>query len=111
MDAVSRELLSLKVVLETLARDVTSPGCGSYPPSLAAQIPDILQNCNDVMTQLDKTLKKYSGRAVMGSAQWSLTGKQDVDQLRSSLESYKNVLSLTVELSTLYRYSKTSGGG
>src|SRR5881398_3188943 len=103
MDAVSRELLFRKAVLETLARDITSPGCGSYPSSLAAQIPDILKNCNDVMTQLEKALKKYSGRSAMGSAQWSLVGKQDVDQLRSSLESYKNVLSLTVELSTLYR--------
>lgn len=111
MDAISRELLSLKVVLETLARNITSPGHGSYPSSLAAQIPDILKNCNDVMAQLDETLKKYSGSSVMGSAKWSLIGKQDVDQLRSSLESYKNVLSLTVELSTLYRYSLTSSRG
>ncbi len=98
MDAVSREWVSLKAVLESLARDITSPAQGTYSPSLAAQIPDILTNCKDVMDQLDQTLKKYSGRSV----QWSWTGKQDIDQLRSSLESYKNVLSLTVELSILY---------
>jgi hypothetical protein len=98
MDAVTRELLSLKGILETLARDVTSPGRESFPPSLAAQIPDILTNCKDVMIRLDRTLTKHSGRSV----QWSWTGKQDVEQLRSSLESYKSVLSLTTELSTLY---------
>ena len=108
MDAVSCELCSLKAVLETLARDIASPGCGAYPPSLAAQIPDVLANCNDVMTRLDRILKKYSGRSVMSGAQWSWIGKQDVDQLRSSLETYKNILSLTVELSTLYEYPETT---
>ena len=107
MDAVSRELLSLETVLETLARDITSPGREAYPPSLAAQIPDILMNCNDVMTQLDQTLKKYSRRYLGAGVQWSWVGKQDVDQLRSSFETFKNILSLTVKLSTLYVYLET----
>lgn len=106
MDAVSRELLLLKAVLETLARDIASPRRGTYPSSLAAQIPDILANCKDVIARLDKALNKYSGSSVMGGVKWSSTGKQDVGQLRSSLESYKSVLSLTLELSALYGYPR-----
>src|SRR5438034_9133331 len=93
MDAVSRELLSLDTVLKDLARDITSPGRESYPPSLAAQIPGILMNCNDVMTRLDQTLKKYSRRSLGAGAQWPWVGKQDVGQLQSSLETFKNILS------------------
>ena len=110
MDAVSRELLSLRVVLETLSRGITPPGRGTYPPSLAAQIPSILVNCNDVMAQLDRILKKHSGRSAMSGAQWSWVGKRGADHLRSSLESYKSVLSLTVELSALYRCPKMNTG-
>jgi hypothetical protein len=41
-----------------IARDMASPRRGIYSSSLADKIPGILENCNDVMGQLEQTLKK-----------------------------------------------------
>jgi hypothetical protein len=56
LDGVSRELLSLKTVLELLADDVTDSTNESFPQTLQKQITGIIGNC----TGLCWILKRHS---------------------------------------------------
>lgn len=57
MDAVSRELSSLKLSLEALRHDSSNI---NFPESLQQNLVGVLQNCNDVSQQMQDLLKKLS---------------------------------------------------
>ena len=81
LDAVSRELLSLKTVLELLADDVNDSSSQSIPQTLQKQIAGIVTNCTGVVEEIEKTLKKHDGGKLTKSAQWVASGKSDVAKL------------------------------
>lgn len=58
MDAVSRELGSLNMILEIVAEDVKAHGA-DLDDNLRLQIMGIVGNCVRVMERLDTPLKKY----------------------------------------------------
>ncbi|KAH6666664.1 hypothetical protein B0J14DRAFT_196824 [Halenospora varia] len=58
LDGVSRELASLKTVLEILSEDAET-GKG-FPISLVKQISGILENCGGVLEHIEKSLQKYT---------------------------------------------------
>ena len=58
LDAISRELASLKNVLEILSEDAgTRKG---FPDSLVKQVSGILTNCGGVLEQIEASLQKHS---------------------------------------------------
>ncbi|TLD27434.1 WD40/YVTN repeat-like-containing domain protein [Venturia nashicola] len=79
LQAVASELDSL-----TKALDVLQPAITSLP-----QMVDILVNCNDVVEQIRRLLRKHTKGNIITGIQWASTGKDEMASLRLSLESHK----------------------
>ncbi|KAF4624306.1 hypothetical protein G7Y89_g13867 [Cudoniella acicularis] len=101
LDGVSRELLSLKTVLELLADDVTESTNEFFPQTLQKQITGIVTNCTEVVIDIEQTLKKHEGSKLSKAAQWVAFGKSDVVKLQSSLEAHKSALEIALDMVTL----------
>jgi ankyrin repeat protein len=102
LDAISRELISLKTVLEILSEDAENSTGGGFPQSLVRQISGILTNCGGVLEQIEASLQKHAGGGVKRGVKWSLSGRDDVNKLRSSLEAHKSALDIALDMVALY---------
>ena len=100
MDAISRELVSLKTALEMLAEDATAPGV-EMPRSLETQVQSIVGNCSDVVSQLDAALERYEGERLATRVKWTWMGKDEMDKYRTTLAAHKGALDLAVDLTQL----------
>jgi hypothetical protein len=94
LDVVSRELISLKTILELLADDVNDSSNEPIPQTLQKQIVGIVANCTGVVVDIEKTLKKHEGGKVT-------SGKKDVAKLQTSLEAHKSALEIALDMVTL----------
>lgn len=101
LDVVSRELLSLKTVLELLAEDIGDSSSRSIPQTLQNQIAGIVRNCTGVVVDIEQTLKKHEGGKVNKAAKWVASGKSDVSRLQLSLEAHKSALEIALDMVTL----------
>ena len=101
LDAVSRELLSLKTVLELIADDVAGPNSELFPETLKNQIAGIATNCSGVVTEIEQTLNKHESGRLGKAAQWVMSGKDDVAKLRLSLEAHKSALDIALDMVSL----------
>jgi hypothetical protein len=81
LDSVSRELQSLKTLLELLVDDASNPTNGTFP---------------------EKTLEKHEGNKLSKNTMWVMGGKDDVAKLRSSLEAHKSALEIAFDMVTMY---------
>jgi hypothetical protein len=96
LDGVSRELLSLKSVLELLEEDLSESK--QVPESLGTQMQSILKNSDKVVTELDQVLEKHSGGGVQKATSWAFSGKGDAAKLKSALEAHRGALNLALDL-------------
>jgi hypothetical protein len=101
LDGVSRELLSLKTVLELLADDAATATNGSLPDTLRRQIAGIVTNCTGVVVEIEEALKKYEGTRLAKAARWAAMGQEHVAKLRSSLEAHKSALEIALDMVAL----------
>jgi hypothetical protein len=99
LDAISRELASLKTVLEILSEDAKTEK--AFPDSLVPHISGILKNCGVVLEQIEALIRKHAGGGVEPAVKWSISGKDDMNKLRSSLEAHKSALDIVVEMVSL----------
>jgi hypothetical protein len=102
LDAISRELLSLKTLLELLADDASQNSNNVFLSTLQTQIAGIVSNCTLVLEEIGHVLKKHEGSKFTKAAQWALTGSQDVQKLRLSLEAHKSALEIALEMVSWY---------
>jgi hypothetical protein len=100
MDAISRELVSLKIALEMLADDTNAPGV-MIPESLEKQVQSIMTNCSDVVFQLNGALEKYEGERAITKVKWTWKGRDEMDKYRITLAAHKGALNLAIELTAL----------
>jgi Fungal N-terminal domain of STAND proteins len=100
IDAVSREMGSIKTVLEVIADDDANPEV-VFPPYLQNQISSIVTNCGLVVGQIQKSLDTYTGESLRNGLKWALRGREEMDQLRLSLEAHKSALEIALDLVTM----------
>jgi len=96
MDAVCRELGSLRSALEMLAGDMDAPGV-AVPQTLE----DILSNCEEVLGQLESCLKKYNSERLNTRVKYVWSGKETVAGYRAALAAHKGALDLAIDVMTL----------
>jgi hypothetical protein len=102
LDGISRELLSLKTVLELLEQDATDSTAASFPETLRKQITGIITNCSGVIRDIEDVLEKHQESRVDKAAKWALSGKSDANKLKSSLEAHKSALEIALDMLALY---------
>ena len=104
LDGVSRELQSLKAVLETLANDAGDPTNSFLPETLKRQIAGIVTNCMGVVVEIEHSLEMHEVTGLAKAARWKAIGHGDISKLRSSLEAHKSALEIALDMVTLYSY-------
>ena len=102
MDAVSRELTSLSLCLQTLRDDSTNI---EYPQGTKETLIAVIQNCDSVTKQMETLLKKMSSGSLARSAQWAMTGRDDMNKLRSSLEAHKAAIEIALDMISMYVFT------
>jgi hypothetical protein len=105
MAAVSGELVSLSLCLETLRDDSMKI---KYPEAFNENLLTVLKNCDTVTTEMTTLLGKLSSANLMRKIQWSAMGRDDMNKLRSSLESHKSALEIGLDMTSLYVSTITS---
>jgi hypothetical protein len=102
LDAISRELLSLKTLLELLADDASQNSNNAFLLTLQTQVAGIVSNCTLVLEEIGHVLKKHEGTKFTKAAHWAMSGSQDVQKLRLSLEAHKSALEIALEMVSWY---------
>ncbi|KAK2010007.1 hypothetical protein LZ32DRAFT_607911 [Colletotrichum eremochloae] len=100
IDAVSRELLSLKSVLELIADDFEN-ATRPPPDSLLVQVSGVLSNCNNIVGEVDGCVQAHQGSRIQKGARWVAFGRGDMARLRATLEAHKTTLNLALEMLSL----------
>lgn len=102
LDVISRELLSLRTVLELLAEDTSNP-ITPFPAPLQKQILGIVKNCNVVVCEIGGVLKRHEKSKLGRSGYWTVGGgKADMAKFRSNLEAHKSALEIALEMVAMY---------
>jgi regulator of replication initiation timing len=101
MDAVSREISSLSLCLETL-HDDCSGNAIEYPPQLKQSLVALLKNCDTVTRDMDRTLSSTLKSKLGASVSWSTSGSSEMDKLRVRLEAYKVSIEIALEMVSMY---------
>ncbi|KAF1997400.1 hypothetical protein P154DRAFT_284813 [Amniculicola lignicola CBS 123094] len=102
LDAVSRELGSLRTVLELLGDDAEQYGGTHNATTLEKQVLDILKNCDITIYTIDKELKRYGdGKKFTKGVMWTVNGRGDMLKLRSNLEAHRAALDLALDIIVL----------
>jgi len=100
MDTVLRELASLQLSLGTLGSDSQHRGI-AYLPGMKDGISQILVNIEMVTNQINDLLIKLSSGRLGRRVQWAMTEKDEINKLRSSLESNKMALEVALTVGTI----------
>lgn len=101
IDAVSRELQSLKTILELLADDLNA--CTHLLPlHLEEQISSVLYSCGRVVVQVQACIESHDGPPLQKGVMWAAMGKAEMQRLRGPIEVHKTSLSLALDLIHLY---------
>jgi hypothetical protein len=101
LDAVSRELGSLQLILLTLEDEFQDDGSRQsvdIPDTLRKQIHDMVGNCQAVLKDIDNLLEQQKSSRIGEASKWTLTGRADVRKLQVSLEAHRSALDIALEL-------------
>ncbi|KAK5655907.1 hypothetical protein OQA88_5446 [Cercophora sp. LCS_1] len=91
----SRHLGELSGTLDLLRGDDTD----QLPKGLQFQIQSILDNCGNILHEIDGVLDKYRNGA--GATRWALSGKGEIERLNKQLDTHLRSLNIAVEATTL----------
>lgn len=102
MAAVSGELSSLSLCLETSRDDSMRI---DYPDGFRENLLTVLKNCDTVTAEMTALLYKLSSANLLRKVQWTAMGRNDMNRLRSSLESHKSALEIGLHMTSLCVYT------
>jgi hypothetical protein len=96
LDAISRELASLKTLLGLLEEDAQDDS--AFPEALRNNISGMVSNCFGVLAEIETLLKEYNAPGTAKSVKWAIDGSKDARKLRVSLETHKSALELALQM-------------
>lgn len=102
MAAVSGELSSLSLCLETSRDDSMRI---DYPDGFRENLLTVLKNCDTVTAEMTALLYKLSSANLLRKVQWTAMGRNDMNRLRSSLESQNSALEVGLHMTSLCVYA------
>lgn len=101
LDAVSRELISLQVCLEVLEND-HKVGNDFFGNELEVPLKQVLVNIQLCCSQIDDMITRLKTNRFGRPVKWALQQKDEMNRLRSSLETHKTSLQMALQLNTVY---------
>lgn len=79
-----------------------------YPDGFQENLLTVLKNCDTVTAEMTALLDKLSSANLLRKVQWTAMGRDDMNKLRSSLESHKSALEIGLDMTSLYVYTTAS---
>jgi hypothetical protein len=103
MDAVSQELASLSLRIQMLSED--SSDCAiQYPSGLEKNILAVLRNCDLVAVEMETLLERMAPKNLGRKIRWAVSGRDDMEKLRSRLQAHKTSIEIALEVTSLYAF-------
>jgi hypothetical protein len=96
LDRISRELHSLRTILELLSDEPTNT---AVPKILEIPVASVAQACVNEVAGLASFLEARQGE---DAEQWALTGKNKTEISKCNLENYKSTLELVLNIVDWY---------
>ncbi len=108
LDKVSRELVSLQGSIEALKGLNQNPALKalSIPQALKHNLYTILGNCKKDVTAVERLLHRLRSTGIRGKIEWTTSGRTEMNKLRSSLESNKMSLGISIGMINLYVFPR-----
>ena len=108
LNAVDQELQFIKRILEQLREDIDGQSDRRTKAGMSTQLEEqvlgILQRSDKAIRQIEETLGKYRtmmGKSIGRQFRWAVDGKNEMQRLRSELESHKRALESAILVLTL----------
>lgn len=93
MEAVLRELTSLTLCLSMIRDDAEKV---TFPAALLAVVQSCDEIANEIVRLMDNLRLKKTGRI-----RWNLTERDQINKLRSSLESHKSCIDVALDMASM----------
>lgn len=98
MEAVKTELGSLEMVLGILEEESKGFEGPGFRPALVKQVCGILANCGSVLQDIEKALAQFSKGQARNGLKWAVSGRGDIEKMRSYLEVHKSALNIALDM-------------
>jgi hypothetical protein len=72
------------------------------PQALTTQFAGIITNTEGIVDQIKTSIDEQSATRISTRIRWVISGREDIERLRSSLEQHKSALNLAVDCLALY---------
>ena len=104
LDKVSRELASLQGSIEALKDLNENPALRALniPRALKHNLHMVLGNCMKDVRAVERLLHRLRSAGLWGRIEWTNSGRTEMNRLRSSLESNKMSLGISIGMINLY---------
>lgn len=96
---MNQELLALRPILDSLYRSISGLPA-EVSDFLTKQVETGLQGCSTVVKRIEETVERYQQDGAWTRTQWVMFGRGDMEKMRVSLETWKMVLSLSLDAVT-----------
>ncbi|KAJ2995132.1 hypothetical protein NUW58_g1362 [Xylaria curta] len=97
IEAIIVEFDSIKVVITLIANEFQQ-SVDPVPTPLHEKIVGIINNCADLVADIDKSLASYGPTSAQKRLKWATSGKKDIAKARSGLSAHRVALELALEM-------------
>lgn len=94
---VAGELTSLRTTIEGLQEDFVNDDV-DVPSSLQENVVSIVTSCSRTVNDMEKLLLRLLDGKFRHKIEWAISGKPDMDKLRSNLEAHKISLNIAIDM-------------
>lgn len=98
IEAVIGESDSIKVVITLIANEFQQRSVDHVPKPLHEKIVGIIDNCVNLVADIDKSLAGYGSTSAQKCIKWATSGKREIAKARAGLGAHRVALELALEM-------------
>ncbi|KAK4455304.1 hypothetical protein QBC34DRAFT_432658 [Podospora aff. communis PSN243] len=106
-EVITSELANLENVVRLLQSH--SSDTELIPPPIQSQILSIISSCQVLVNRIHERIAELKQRGVVGKIKWVVVVREEVDDLRASLEAHRGSLALAVQMVSIPAFKAIRG--
>ena len=98
VDAVNSEFESIKTTIDILTDEFLQ----RTPDQLRDKILAVVGNCATIVNEIDEVLSRYQPPIGNKRLQWAVSGKKELEKLKTNLNTHRHALDIALDTVKLY---------
>ncbi|KAI1427199.1 hypothetical protein F5Y12DRAFT_739178 [Xylaria sp. FL1777] len=98
IETIIGEFDSIKAIITLIASEFQQQSVEHVPTPLHEKIVGIINNCVDLIVDIDKSLTGYGSTPAQKRLKWAASGKKDIAKARGGLSAHRVALELALEM-------------